>query len=377
MMAEDIHQWLRQSVSIQQFVDTVLAYASSCNSSDIHIEPFGKALRIRLRCDGVLMTLGDMPREHLEAVTARIKVMAGLDIANKRLPQDGRVAWHHGEKTLDLRISTMPTVGGEKTVIRLLDGTRTELRLESLGMDDRTVTLLRHIIQRKSGLWLAAGPTGSGKTSTLYAAIQDIVHDSIHIATLEDPVEYLLPGISQSQVNPKQGLFFHNGLRALLRQDPDVLVIGEIRDAETAQIAVRAALTGHAVFSTIHTATAVEVPLRLIDMGVAPYLVAAALQGITAQGLARRLCPAWGAGHAEEPPGCPQCFHRGYRGRFCLCEIIPVRKAMEEAIRQGANRQGLTQAAAADGAIFLADAAAAAVARGWTTETEIRRIYTA
>lgn len=376
-MAEDIHQWLRQSVSTQQFVDTVLAYASSCHSSDIHVEPFGNALRIRLRCDGVLMTLGDVPREHLDAITARIKVMAGLDIANKRLPQDGRVAWRHGEKTLDLRISTMPTVGGEKTVIRLLDGGRTQFRLESLGMDERTVTLLRHIIQRKSGLWLAAGPTGSGKTSTLYAAIQDIVHDSIHIATLEDPVEYLIPGISQSQVNPKQGLFFHNGLRALLRQDPDVLVIGEIRDPETAQIAVRAALTGHAVFSTIHTATAVEVPLRLMDMGVAPYLVAAALQGITAQRLARRLCPFCGTAHGEEPPGCPQCFHRGYRGRFCLCEIIPVRKAMEEAIRQGANLHTLTQAAAADGAVFLADVAAAAVARGWTTETEIRRIYTA
>lgn len=376
-MAEDIQQWFQQSVSIQHFVDTVLQYASACGSSDIHWEPGARTMRIRLRCDGVLLTLGELPLEQVEPITARIKIMANLDIANKRLPQDGRAAWQDGNKVLDLRISTMPTVNGEKTVIRMLDRTGISFRLDSLGMDDAVVTALRHIIQRKSGLWIAAGPTGSGKTSTVYAAIQEIISDAIHIATLEDPVEYRIPGISQSQVNPKQGLLFHNGLRALLRQDPDVLVIGEIRDAETAQIAVRAALTGHVVFSTIHTATAVEVPLRLMDMGVAPYLVADALKGITAQRLVRRLCPSCGNIAAEALPGCPDCFHRGYRGRFCLCEIVPVRQAMQDAIRERANVTALTQAAAADGALFLADAAVSAITRGWTDEQEIRRIYTA
>lgn len=374
----DTQELLRfqQPLTAQQCLDQILQYASQRGCSDIHIEPLQEVIRIRLRCDGVLVTAGTLPKEYLETLTARVKIMANLDIANKRLPQDGRFAWQGTTGTVDVRVSTMPTIRGEKTVIRLLDQNKMEFRLDSLGMDEEAQALVRSIIRSPSGLWLAAGPTGSGKTSTVYAAIQEIATASIHIATLEDPVEYAIDGISQSQIQPKQGLYFQNGLRALLRQDPDVLVIGEIRDAETAQIAVRAALTGHVVFSTIHTATAVEVPLRLMDMGIPPYLLADALQGITAQRLARRCCSCRQESAAPQAKrGCPKCFHSGYRQRFCLCEVVPIKKQMKRAIRERAASDQLTMAAQADGAIFLADVAARAVAQRLTDWAEIQRIY--
>lgn len=367
-----------QALSAQQWVDMLLRYAVERGCSDIHIEPRKEGARIRLRHEGVLVVLGELPAEQVQTITARVKIMANLDIANTRLPQDGRFAWKQADQAIDARVSTMPTIYGEQTVIRLLDGRRMELRLSALGMDERVAAKLRHLINARSGLWLAAGPTGSGKTTTVYAAIQEIVDETIHIATLEDPVEYAIPGISQSQIQTKQGLLFHNGLRALLRQDPDVIVIGEIRDTETAQIAVRAALTGHTVFSTIHTATAVEVPLRLMDMGIPAYLVADALRGITAQRLPRRLCACKerDSEGAYRAVGCPACFYSGYGRRFCLCEIVPVGAAMKEAMRERASVQSLTQAAQVDGAIFLDDVARHALRRGWTDVGEIRRVYT-
>lgn len=366
----------QQPLTAQQCLEQILQYASQRGCSDIHLEPVQDRLRIRLRCDGVLVTAGTLPKDYLETLTARVKIMANLDIANKRLPQDGRFAWQGKEGPLDVRVSTMPTIRGEKTVIRLLDQSKLDFRLASLGMDTEVLGLVRSIIRSPSGLWLAAGPTGSGKTSTVYAAIQEIAADSIHIATLEDPVEYAIDGISQSQIQPKQGLYFQNGLRALLRQDPDVLVIGEIRDAETAQIAVRAALTGHVVFSTIHTATAVEVPLRLMDMGIPPYLLADALQGITAQRLARQCCTCRRQEAAQRGErGCPQCFYSGYRRRFCLCEVVPVKQQMKQAIRERAPSDQVALAARADGAVFFADVAARAVAQGLTDWAEIQRIY--
>lgn len=369
--------FLQQPLSAQQWVDGLLKHAAARGCSDIHLEPFVDRGRIRLRCDGVLVTVGDIPLGQLETLTARVKIMANLDIANKRIPQDGRFAWRQGETMLDIRVSTMPTIRGEQTVIRLLDGSRMEFRLPALGMDDRVVAILRRIIHARSGLWLAAGPTGSGKTSTVYAAIQDIVSDAIHIATLEDPVEYAIPDISQSQIQPKHGVFFQNGLRALLRQDPDVLVIGEIRDAETAQIAVRAALTGHVVFSTIHTGTAVEVPLRLMDMGVPAYLVADALRGITAQRLVRQLCTCRTVTPEGEAiaTGCPACFQSGYAGRFCLCEIVLVGAAMKRAIREQAHGEAMTAAARADGAIFFDELAQKALQEGKTNTQEMNRVY--
>lgn len=252
-----------------EIVSELLVYAADSGASDIHIEPMDRAVRIRLRRDGVLMSVGELPAERLDAVTARIKILASLDIANKRLPQDGRFVWPDGRRPIDMRVSTMPTIRGEKTVIRLLDAGQVTLNLDCLGLGDDVAALLRQLTKRSSGLFLYSGATGSGKTTTLYAALQELHRPEVSIATLEDPVEYKLEGVCQSQIHVKSGLEFHNGLRALLRQDPDILVIGEIRDVETARIAIRAALTGHLVFSTLHAASAAEAPIRLIEISFA------------------------------------------------------------------------------------------------------------
>lgn len=241
--------------------------------------------------------------------------------------------------------------------------------------------LLRRLTKRSSGLFLYSGATGSGKTTTLYAALQELHRPEVSIATLEDPVEYKLEGVCQSQIHVKCGLEFHNGLRALLRQDPDILVIGEIRDVETARIAIRAALTGHLVFSTLHAASAAEAPIRLIDMGIAPYLVADALIGITSQRLARRLCSRCrrqeqtGSPSAFAHQGCGHCFHSGYDGRFCLCEVLPVGEHVKALIRQSGSASAIAGAAALDGAIFTKSLVQRALSEGWTDAEEIGRVY--
>ena len=260
-------------------VNKLLQDALAAGASDIHIEPMDDAVRIRWRRDGVLCQAGCLHKSSLEKLVSRIKVLAGLDIANRRLPQDGRIVWKDGNRRLDLRVSTLPTVRGEKVVIRILDGQRIPLDLSALGMDDQARRCLERLIRCRQGLIVICGPTGSGKTTTLYAALHEIQDDSVSIATLEDPVEILMEGVSQSQVQAKGGMMFQDGLRALLRQDPDILVVGEIRDSETARIAVRAALTGHVIFSTLHAPSAVEAVIRLTDMGIAPYLAADALAG--------------------------------------------------------------------------------------------------
>ncbi|WP_288277704.1 GspE/PulE family protein [uncultured Megasphaera sp.] len=249
-------------------VNKLLQDALAAGASDIHIEPMDDAVRIRWRRDGVLCQAGCLHKSSLEKLVSRIKVLAGLDIANRRLPQDGRIVWKDGNRRLDLRVSTLPTVRGEKVVIRILDGQRIPLDLSALGMDDQARRCLERLIRCRQGLIVICGPTGSGKTTTLYAALHEIQDDSVSIATLEDPVEILMEGVSQSQVQAKGGMMFQDGLRALLRQDPDILVVGEIRDSETARIAVRAALTGHVIFSTLHAPSAVEAVVRLIDMGI-------------------------------------------------------------------------------------------------------------
>lgn len=365
-----------------EIVAALLAYAADSGASDIHVEPLDHAVRIRLRRDGVLVPAGEMPAERLDAVTARIKILASLDIANKRLPQDGRFVWEDARRSVDMRVSTMPTIRGEKTVIRLLDAGQVTLNLDCLGLGSDAAALLRQLTRRSSGLFLYSGATGSGKTTTLYAALQELHRPEVSIATLEDPVEYKLEGVCQSQIHAKSGLEFSNGLRALLRQDPDILVIGEIRDVETARIAIRAALTGHLVFSTLHAASAAEALVRLMDMGIEPYLVADALIGVTSQHLARRLCRhcrredhSDGRMPAFVHQGCSQCFYSGYDGRFCLCEVLPVGRHVRTAVRQNGSAAAIEQAAALDGAVFKREVVQQALSQGWTDADEIRRIY--
>lgn len=338
-------------------VNVLFQQAVAAGASDIHIEPLDEAVRIRWRKDGVLQTAGSLPRKSLDNIVSRIKVLAGLDIANRRLPQDGRIVWQDGGRRLDLRISTLPTVRGEKIVVRILDGERLPLQLSALGMDGDALACLEKLIRRRQGLILICGPTGSGKTTTLYAALRHIQDEALSIATLEDPVEILIDGLSQSQVQPKGGMVFQNGLRALLRQDPDVLVVGEIRDGETAQIAVRAALTGHVVFSTLHAPSAVEAAVRLSDMGVAPYFVADALTGIVSQRLVRR-----------------KTASGSYEGRFCLCEVVPAGPSFKEAFRRRAGLPELTAEAERDGAVLLPTVVQRALEMGLTDEAEIRRV---
>jgi type II secretory ATPase GspE/PulE/Tfp pilus assembly ATPase PilB-like protein len=360
-------------------VDQLLAYSAVSGASDIHIEPMDTTVRIRLRRDGVLCTIAELPLAKLDTLTARIKIMASLDIANKRVPQDGRLVWHDSSHTIDMRVSTMPTIRGEKTVIRLLDGGRVSLDLDTLGMAKEATALIRQAIHMNKGLFIMSGPTGSGKTTTLYAALKEIDQTSISVASLEDPVEYHLDGISQSQVNRKCGLAFQNGLRALLRQDPDVIIIGEIRDKETAHIAIQAALTGHTIFTTLHTATAADVPVRLIDMGIEPYLVADALIGMTSQRLIRKLCPQCrsATGKDDEPyvhAGCGACLQSGYNGRVCLCEVVPVGKKVRQVIRSVYDEGRFMAAARDDGAFFMDQGIAWALQEGLTDRQEISRL---
>jgi type II secretory ATPase GspE/PulE/Tfp pilus assembly ATPase PilB-like protein len=381
---EEVH-WqlpLSSKTNAQDIVDSVLGHAVQAGVSDIHIEPMDHCVRIRFRFDGVLFQAGELAIDMLEKITARVKIMSSLDIANKRLPQDGRMIWQTDGRSIDMRVSTMPTVRGEKTVIRLLDADRVHLDLDALGLGERVVPMLRQLSRNSKGLLLISGPTNSGKTTTLYAMLRELLSPAVSIATMEDPVEYQLQGVSQSQINPKGGLLFHNGLRALLRQDPDILVIGEIRDRETAEIAVRAALTGHLVFSTLHTSSAVEAPIRLADMGIEKYLLSEALVGIISQRLVRKLCRHCRMPAVEEQiqgryryVGCTKCLHTGYIGRICLCEVVPVGRHMRKQIRDSDNADVLRDAAKADGAWFMKQSVEEALAKGMTDWAEIQRMH--
>ena len=364
--------------SPQELVDTIFLEAVRNGISDIHIEPLDGCVRVRLRRDGVLFPITELPLAELDKVIARIKIMSSLDIADKRLPQDGRFVWQDGENKVDMRVSTMPTVRGEKLVIRLLDSNQVNLSLDNLGMDVIALSILRKLIHSSKGLFILCGPTNSGKTTTLYSALRELQSTEVSIATLEDPVEYRVEGLCQSQINRKSGLLFINGLRALLRQDPDILVIGEIRDVETAEIAVQASLTGHLVFSTLHAGSAVEVPIRLMDMGIKPYLIADSLLGITSQRLARKLCVHCRSQKSENQYhhlGCKDCYFTGYSGRMSLCEVIPVGTALKKAIRNCSDTDELQHAAINDGAFLMENAIKEALLAGITDIQEVRRIY--
>ncbi len=345
---------------IIRLINALLTEAIKENASDIHIEPFENRLVVRFRVDGVLREVLQPQRVLAPLLVSRIKVMAKLDIAEKRLPQDGRISLRVAGRAVDVRVSTLPSGHGERVVLRLLDKQAGRLDLAHLGMSDETQTVMDRLIRRPHGIVLVTGPTGSGKTTTLYAALERLNDNRRNIMTVEDPIEYYLDGIGQTQVNTKVEMSFARGLRAILRQDPDVVMVGEIRDLETAEIAVQASLTGHLVFSTLHTNSAVGAVTRLRDMGVEPFLLSSSLIGVLAQRLVRVLCSdcreAYVASSAdcelmgldsENPPtlyrptGCSECNHLGYRGRTGIYELIELDDDMRAAIHDGAGEQEL------------------------------------
>lgn len=344
---------------IIRLINAVLSEGIRENASDIHIETFERELQVRFRVDGVMREIVKPKRALAPLLVSRIKVMARLDIAEKRVPQDGRIALRIGGREIDIRVSTMPTGNGERVVLRLLDKQAGRLELMNLGMDSESLQLLQKVVARPHGIFLVTGPTGSGKTTTLYASMAELDTDTINILTVEDPIEYSLQGIGQTQVNTRADMTFARGLRAILRQDPDVVMVGEIRDLETAEIAVQASLTGHLVMSTLHTNTAVGAVTRLVDMGVEPFLLATSVVGVLAQRLVRILCPEckkkYQADDVEQkflqqfgevkevyrPVGCDSCMHTGYRGRTGIYELLVVDDGMRELIHDQKSERDL------------------------------------
>ncbi len=341
---------------IIRLINAILSQAVKENASDVHVEPFEDRLTVRLRVDGAMREILEPPRSLGGLIVSRIKVMARLDIAEKRLPQDGRISLRVGGRPVDVRVSTLPSGHGERVVLRLLDKQAGRLDLAHLGMDRETHGRIKELIQRPHGMILVTGPTGSGKTTTLYAVLAEINDRSRNILTVEDPVEYFIDGIGQTQVNTKVDMTFARGLRAILRQDPDVVMVGEIRDLETAEIAVQAGLTGHLVFSTLHTNTAVGAVTRLRDMGMESFLVSSTLLAVLAQRLVRLLCPHCKEEHelpktdrdllgirdrrpisVYRPIGCPACNGTGYHGRSGIYELVVVDETMRQLIHNNAS----------------------------------------
>ena len=375
---------------IIRLINAVLTQAVKENASDIHIEPFENRLVVRFRVDGVLREVLQSKRAVAPLVVSRIKVMSKLDIAEKRLPQDGRISLRVAGRAVDVRVSTIPAGYGERVVLRLLDKQAGRLELTALGMGRDTEQLMDELIHKPHGILLVTGPTGSGKTTTLYAALERLNDDTRNIMTVEDPIEYYIDGIGQTQVNTKVDMTFARGLRAILRQDPDVVMIGEIRDLETAQIAVQASLTGHLVLSTLHTNTAAGAITRLRDMGIEPFLLSSSLIGVLAQRLVRVLNPetkqAFTAGEAERrllnltPGGPPPTLYRpgvdamgGYRGRSGIYELIVVDETLRTMIHDGASEQQIERHAR-HATPSIRDHGRTRVLRGETTLEEVLRV---
>ena len=373
----------------------LLVQAIRRKASDIHLEPYERFVRIRLRVDGHLHTLLSPPKRLHAPTVSRLKVMAEMDIAKKMVPQDGHIAVNHGRDTFHFRVSTLPTVFGEKCVVRLLEREHSLSSLSALGMDAGDLRFANAAFMASQGLILATGPTGSGKTTTLHAGLSLTNQQAINIVTLEDPVESTIPGVNHVQINERSGLSFASGLRSVLRQDPDVVFVGEMRDREVADIAIKAALTGHLVLSTLHTNGAVESLIRLEDMGVPRYLVADGLLAIIAQRLLRRICPecaepdtpaaetlealapVLGAGQKAKlrrGRGCQYCMQSGYRGRVAVYEIMRGTDQLRELIREGASVREVSAHAQAEGMTLLYDAGLQKVAQGVTTLGEVRRV---
>ncbi|MFJ4142612.1 type II secretion system ATPase GspE [Pseudomonas sp. NPDC089734] len=369
----------QEGAPVIRMINALLSQAARDEASDIHIEPYESHSVVRYRVDGTLRDVVS-PRKALHgALISRIKIMAQLDIAEKRLPQDGRIALRVAGRPIDIRVSTVPTGHGERVVMRLLDKQAGRLQLETLGMDPQLLSKLDALIRQPHGIVLVTGPTGSGKTTSLYAALARLDASTSNILTVEDPVEYDLPGISQIQVNARIDMSFAVALRAILRQDPDIIMIGEIRDLETAQIAVQASLTGHLVLATLHTNDAVSAVNRLIDMGVEPFLLASSMLGVLAQRLVRRLCP-----HCKQqdptapdtwrPVGCAACNHTGYSGRTGIHELFCIDDDIRSLIHQGADEQALRTSARRAGMFSMREDGERWVRSGATAREEILRV---
>jgi type II secretory ATPase GspE/PulE/Tfp pilus assembly ATPase PilB-like protein len=380
--------------TVINLVNVIISTAVRERASDIHLVPFENVLQLRYRIDGLLQEKPPPPKNLHPAIISRIKIMADMNIAERYMPQDGHIQIHHRGARVDIRVGTMPTIHGESIVMRLLEKSNKVLTLEELGLDKTRAELLWRLVERPHGLFLTTGPTGSGKTTTLYSVLSGIYSPEKKILTIEDPVEYELQGVAQTPVRPGRGFSFANGLRAMLRQDPDVVMVGEIRDGETAEIAIRAALTGHQVFSTLHTNDAAGAVTRLIDMGVEPFLISSSLVGVLAQRLVRRLCAkcrvewpltdavrdrlnAFSAGSAVgsfyAARGCEECRGTGYRGRLGIFELLPVTPELSELILQRRSSGQIKQAAQATILTMQQDALQKARA-GVTSVEEILRV---
>ena len=395
--AGDFVEHLRDLASeapVIRLVNTIISRVIELRASDIHLEPFDDGLHVRYRIDGVLHPGEVVPAAQGAAVSSRVKLLAHLDIAERRLPQDGRIKTRVKGRELDLRVSTVPTVHGESVVMRVLDRASVRLSLEDMGFEKDTLARFNQLIHRPHGILLVTGPTGSGKTTTLYAALAKLDSVSQKIITVEDPVEYQLEGINQIQVHSQINLTFANALRSILRQDPDIIMIGEMRDGETAQIAVQSSLTGHLVLSTLHTNTAASAVVRMQDMGVERYLITSTVNGVLAQRLVRRLCPHCktpvqpdpallqssglgrflsGGAPVYEARGCDHCRGTGYQGRTAIHELLVVDEAMRSAILQGLDASALQSIAVKAGMYTLYDDGLRKVAAGVTSLDEVLR----
>lgn len=365
-----------------KLVNELLLEAIQMGASDVHLQPFEKHIAVRMRLDGVLEDVRTLPRQMLEELISRFKVAGKMNIAEQRLPQDGRATVRVGARTIDLRLASMPTSYGERIVVRLLDKSARLYRLSELGMDDATIERFRRLIHVEHGLVLVTGPTGSGKSTTLYAALQELDTRSRNAVTLEDPIEYQLDGISQTQINTKKGMTFAGGLRSVLRQDPDIIMVGEIRDQETAVMAVQAALTGHLVFSTLHTNDAASAVTRLLDLGIEPYLVASSLLGVLAQRLLRRLCSEC-HGESSSPQSdkvtssmskCGKCRGTGFRGREGIYELLLVTDPVRKLIQDRVPAASIRDLGVDEGMQLLRESGYRKVTSGLTTLEEVERV---
>lgn len=376
-----------------KLVNQILSSAVFQRASDIHIDPMDDKILVRYRVDGMLEVVREFPIKILNQMISRIKVMANMDITETRIPQDGRIQTFIQQKSIDLRISTLPTVRGEKVVMRILDLSGQMSRIKSLGLDEKDERTIRDLIAQPNGIVLVSGPTGSGKTTTLYACLHELNRQDVNIVTVEDPVEIKMAGINQIQVHPDVNLTFANALRSILRQDPNIIMIGEIRDIETAEISIRASLTGHLVLSTIHTNDAVKTIVRLLDMNVEPFLLASSLSGVVSQRLVRRLCTQ--CSYDDEPTpaevaifkrysldidkikrakGCPSCNYKGYAGRVGLFEVLPIKSNLQKLIAERATIDVLEKEARKQGVMTLFQAGLFKVRQGITTLEEVMKV---
>lgn len=377
---------------VVKLINSLITQAYMRRASDIHIEPFAEQILVRMRIDGELVECMRLDISTLNSIVSRCKILAGINIAEKRIPQDGRIDFDNGDISIDLRVNTLPTIYGEKVNMRLLATEDAALiTLPDLGMPEQLFKQFSRIIKAPNGIILVTGPTGSGKSTTLYAVLSELNKPNVNITTVEDPVEKQIFGVNQVQTNAKAGLTFASGLRAILRQDPDIVMIGEIRDTETAEIAIRAAITGHLVLSTLHTNDAASSIIRLIDMGVASYMVASSVNCVVAQRLVKKLCPECkrrreirpeeaallhddSITHLYEPVGCPRCGNTGFKGRTAIYEIIEIDNDLRRMISEGKNTEEIRDFAKEHGATFLEDSIKSLIRDGATSISEFYRL---